>query len=83
MPTSSGQTVPIKGQCHEIFASDFFHESSPPQAPENNTRVILNLFAPPPVSTTLLANFDTSSTGVVDTSGNLLIEDFFYICPWC
>ncbi len=30
MPTSSGRPVPIKG-CHEIFASDFFHKSSPPK----------------------------------------------------
>jgi hypothetical protein len=33
---------PLKAQCHEIFASGFFHELSSPQAPENSIRVISN-----------------------------------------
>jgi hypothetical protein len=31
-------------QCHEIFSSGFFHESSSPQAPGNNNRGISNFF---------------------------------------
>ncbi len=61
--------APYKGTVSRDFCFRFFSWIISPQAPENNTRVILNLFAPPPVSTTPLANFDTSSTGVVDTSG--------------
>ncbi len=33
-----------KGQCHEIFCFGFFSWIIFPQAPENNTRVILNIF---------------------------------------
>jgi hypothetical protein len=45
-------------------------------APENNTRVYLKFFlfasqGASPVSTTWVANFATSSAGVVDTSANL------------
>jgi hypothetical protein len=32
----------LKGQCHKIFASDFFHESVSPPAPEYSSRIISN-----------------------------------------
>jgi hypothetical protein len=61
------------------FCFRFFHESSFPQAPENNTRVISNFLrkyaetftseGAPPVSTTPTANFASSSASVVDIGG--------------
>jgi hypothetical protein len=33
-------TSPLKGQCHEIFSSDFFFISHLPPSPLNNIRVI-------------------------------------------
>jgi hypothetical protein len=39
------RTVILKGTVsQDLFASGFLHESSPPQAPEKNIRVILNFF---------------------------------------
>jgi hypothetical protein len=35
----------------------------------------------PPVSTTPVANFATSSVSVIDTGGKFLIEDFFHLPP--
>jgi hypothetical protein len=58
-----------------FFASDFFHESSSPQAREKALgsfqifRKFEEKFASqgaPPVSTTLSANFTTGTAGVVD-----------------
>jgi hypothetical protein len=77
-------------RCHgKFFVSDFFHESSSPQAPENNTRVISNFFqkfaeifasqGAPLVSKTPVANFATSSASVIDIGGKFLIEDFFHL----
>ncbi len=70
----------LKGQCHEIFASDFFHDSSSPK-PLKITLGSFQIFlkirrytvftsqGAPPVSTTSVANFATSSAGIVDTGG--------------
>ncbi len=54
--------IGLKGQCHEIFASGFFHESVSPQ-PQS---IPLG-----PVSATPVANFATSFASVVDTGGKI------------
>ncbi len=68
----------IKGQCHEIFCFWFFHESVSPKplsipfGPFQFFRKFVEIFAAqglPPVPTTPEANFATSFTSVVDTSG--------------
>jgi hypothetical protein len=68
----------LKRQCHEIFCFSFFTNSSSPQAPENNIRVInkfdkfVKIFASqgaPPVSTIPGVNFATGTTVVVYTGG--------------
>ncbi len=77
----------LKGQCQESFCFRFFfHESSSPQAPENNSRVIfffefvqksVEIFASEgaaPVSLTPAANFAAGTVGVVDTGGWQIME---------
>ena len=69
----------LKGQCHEFFCFRFFHESSSPK-PLKITLVHFKFFfqkfakifasqGAPPVSTTPVANFATSSAGVDDAGG--------------
>jgi hypothetical protein len=65
------------------FLLQIFFMNHLPQVPENNIRVISNFFensrkyfasqGAPPVSMTLVANFATSSAGVVDTGGKLTL----------
>jgi hypothetical protein len=69
----------LKGQCHEIFCFGFFFQESPSPKPLKITlgsfrifRKFAEIFASqgaPPVSTTPVANFATSSACVVDTGG--------------
>jgi hypothetical protein len=67
--------VYLKGQCHEILASYFFHESvSLPPSPrvshsDRYTTGINDTGGLPPVSRTLGANFATSIASVVDNCG--------------
>ncbi len=42
MQIQSGRTVPLKGQCHEIFCFRFYSWIIFPQAPDNNVRIISN-----------------------------------------
>jgi hypothetical protein len=62
---------PLKGQCHEIFASGFFHESSSPKSLKKALRSfqffqkfveIFTSQCAPPVSTTPVANLPPVST---------------------
>jgi hypothetical protein len=64
----------LKGQCHKKFCFRFFHESSSPKP----LKITLGHFkfaeifasqSAPPISTTPVANFATSSAGVLDTGG--------------
>ncbi len=75
---SKSQALSLKGQCHEIFASGFFHETSTPEP----LKIMSGLFrifskfakiftsqSAPPVSTTPAVIFATGTAGVVDTGG--------------
>jgi hypothetical protein len=71
----------LKGRCHKIFCSRFFHESSSPKPLKITLghfkffRKFAEIFASqsaPPVSTTPVANFATSSAGVVNTGGKFV-----------
>jgi hypothetical protein len=57
---------PLKGQCHEIFATGLFRESSSPQASDNSVRVIYNFF-----ENNTGGKFATNTASVVDTDGKL------------
>ncbi len=75
----SRDTVPLKGQCHEIFCVWFFHESVPP--PHLRVfrldcfeffRKFAEIFASqsaPPVSTTPVATSGKIAAGIKDTGG--------------
>ncbi len=66
----------LKGQCHEIFASGFFHESpSPPQAPAIYIRIISNFFENSRRYSQVKVKF---ATGFNDTGGK-----FCHQFPFC
>jgi hypothetical protein len=75
---SKSQALSLKGQCHEIFASGFFHETSTPEP----LKIMLGLFrifskfakifashSKPLVSATQAEIVATGTAGVVDTGG--------------
>jgi hypothetical protein len=77
-PSAAGRgRFSLKGQCHEIFASGFFHESvSPHAAPEYPIRAVTNFLkirrdsasqGAPLVSTKLVANLPLVSTTLAAT----------------
>ncbi len=89
----------LKGQCHEIFCFRFFSRITLPQAPENNTRVILNFFKSRcttgvnDIAGKIAAGFNDTggkfATGINDTSGKfchqfcLCCWHRWQICHWC
>jgi hypothetical protein len=40
-----GGGLVLKGQCHEFFASGFFHEPSSPKHQKNNIRGMFRIFS--------------------------------------
>jgi hypothetical protein len=58
------------GQSHEIFATDFFQESSSPKPLKQNCREFSSQGVPSPVSTTLAANLLLVSTAPVANNWN-------------
>jgi hypothetical protein len=72
----------LTGQCHEIFASDFFHESSSPKPLKITLGSFLIFFkisghicksrCTTGINGNFLGNFATSTAGVVDIDGKVV-----------